>query len=66
MDWADNVMTEASKIQQLDNSEKSLLKSGLKARMELDEWLIQGSGKMKPAEIIVNLLRRKHFSLEGD
>lgn len=66
MDWADNIMSEPSKVQQLDTSEKNLLKVGHKSRMMLDAWLVDGASQMKAAEMVVNLKKRKLVALETE
>lgn len=66
IDWADNIMTEPSKVQQLDTSERSLLKMGHKSRMMLDAWLVDGASQMKAAEMVMNLKKRKLMALENE
>lgn len=59
-------MTEPSKVQQLDTTEKNLLKIGHKSRMMLDSWLIEGASELKAAEMVMNLKKRKLMALENE
>lgn len=59
MDWADNVMTEPQKVLMLESTERGLLHLGSRARRELDAWLVDGAAQMQPAELVLNLRKRK-------
>ncbi|KAK6624561.1 hypothetical protein RUM44_011420 [Polyplax serrata] len=62
--WAINGMKDPFQIQELDTTEQRMLKVGQKANECLNEWFIKLEIKLKPADAVVNLKKRK--LLEGE
>lgn len=58
-------MNDPALIQKLDLSEQRMLKEGLKAHDALNEWLFKLDPKLKPADTVVNLKKRKLLDSES-
>lgn len=52
-------MKDPLQIQELDLSEQRMLKEGQKAYELLNEWFVELQIKLKPADLVINLKKRK-------
>jgi len=59
LDWSDNLMLEQGKMQMLESAERRLLRQAHRARSLLATWLVDGVTTMQPAEMVLNLRKRK-------
>lgn len=64
MDWAQNPVSDPTLNSLLPRLERDLFLAGKKAKLELNEWLKEGSSVIETSQSAVNLKKRKRTDYE--
>lgn len=64
MDWAQNPISDLTLGSQFSRLEKDLFLISRKAKVQLNEWLKNGTGIIETSEVAVNLKKRKRTEYE--
>ncbi|XP_056643740.1 DNA replication complex GINS protein PSF3 isoform X2 [Diorhabda sublineata] len=64
MDLADNTISDPSVQQKLDMLERKIFNEAYKARVKMNNWLVDSSAALEAANMVVNHKKRKRINVE--